>query len=174
MTTDKYGLHEVEYSVQGWDTIMNTDMNKLDDVIHTNLIAILGETIAQYDAVGLFRGETKYKKALANRSKQPALGLALVAGVLDDSINIQRVGPITNSGWSWTIGLPVYLSNSVAGGLIQNPPLIGKQLIGIAVTATTIILGGMITDSAIASTTTTTTSSTTTTTSSTTTTTTSP
>lgn len=159
MTTTKYGLHEIEYSVAGWDTIMNSDMQKLDEVIHTNITVTLGETVAQYEAVGIFSGETKYKKAKSGGNLQPALGLALAAGILDDEINIQRVGPITNASWSWTVGKPVFLSPSVAGGLTQAPSGT-TQLMGIAHSATTIILNGAYNYSSLPSTTSTSTTTT--------------
>ena len=161
MTTDKYGLHEIEYSVQGWDVIMNADMALLDDVIHTNILGTLGETVAQYEAVGIFIGETKYKLAKADGKLQPALGLALIAGVDTDQINIQRVGPITNSGWSWTVGRPVYLSATVAGGLTHVRTGYRSQLIGVPITATTLILSGSYGVESLATTTTTTTTTTT-------------
>jgi len=33
MTTPKLGLHTIDYSVQGWDTILTTDMEILDDAV---------------------------------------------------------------------------------------------------------------------------------------------
>jgi len=152
MTTDKYGLHTIDYSVQGWDTIMSGDMETIDDVLHTNLLATLGETVSQYDAVGIFIGETKYKKAQDGTHDVPALGLALVSGVLNDEINVQRVGPVTNGSWSWTPGRAVYLSASVAGGLTHTR---GRQYMGTAISSTTIILSGTIERHALLTTTTT-------------------
>lgn len=171
MTTTKYGLSTVEYSVAGWDTIMNTDMQTLDDVIHSYINVTLGETVGQYKAVGIFSGETKFKKALSGLGSklQPAIGLTLVSGVLDDEINIQRVGPITNAGWSWAPGKPVFLSPTTAGELTQAPSG-STQIIGIADSATRLLLLGSYDYSALP-TTTSTTSTTSTTTSSTTTTT---
>ena len=162
MTTDKYALHEVEYSVQGWDAILNADMQIIEANLHTRLAGVMGETIAQYDVVCITKGQTKYFKALANQSRQPALGVALQGGVLDDSFLIQRVGPITNAGWSFAPGRPVYLSASVQGGVTQVKPASGIQLLGIALSATSLLLNGMISEGALASTTTTTTTTTTT------------
>lgn len=161
MTTNKYSLHEIEYSVQGWDTIMNSDMGILDSVIHTNIAVTLGETVAQYEAVGIFSGETKFKLAMSGGNLQPALGLALVAGVDTDEINIQRVGPITNALWAWVIGKPVFLSPSIPGGLTQSPSGT-TQLMGMATSATILVLNGTYDYSSLPSTTTTTTTTTTT------------
>jgi len=162
MTTSKYSLHNIEYSVQGWDTIMNSDMAQLDSVIHTNLQAILGETVGQYKAVGIFKGETKYKLAKSGGKLQPALGLTLVTGILDDEINIQRVGPITNAAWTFIPGSPVFLSASIAGELTQSPSGT-TQIMGMAHSATTLILNGSYDIGSLPSTTSTTTSTTTTT-----------
>jgi hypothetical protein len=147
MTTDKYAFDEIEFSTQGWDVIMNAAIEKMDEIVHTNLVVTLGENVNAYQAVGIFAGETKFKKAQANGTLQPMIGISLMNGVLDDEILIQRVGPITNSGWSWTPGSPVFLSESVAGSLTQTPSTI--QFIGMAISATTIILNGNIPLSAL-------------------------
>lgn len=163
MTTSKYGLHEIEYSVQGWDTIMNDDMTQLDSVIHTNIQVTLGETCGQYKAVGIFSGETKYKLAQSGGNLQPALGLTLVSGILDDAINIQRVGLITNASWAWVPGKPVFLSASTPGELTQSPSGT-TQMMGMAHSATSLILSGSYDWTSLPSTTSTTTSTSSTTT----------
>lgn len=141
MTTSKYTLHTTEYSVQGWDTIMSGDMEKLDAAIHTNLTATLGETVAQYKAVYVYT-DGKFYKAQADGLKQPCLGLTLQSGIADDEILVQRVGPITNEAWSWTPGLPIYLSMITAGELTQDVPWKNKHIIAIPISATEIILVG--------------------------------
>lgn len=139
MATDKYDLHTIDYSVQGWDAILTTDMEKLDDVIHSRVIATAGETIAQYDAVYL-EADGKYDKAQADGTQQPALGLALESAVLNDVIRIQRLGPITNAGWAWaTIGAKIYLDASTPGALTDVKPA-NAQMMGIALSATSIFI----------------------------------
>jgi hypothetical protein len=146
MATDKYDLHTIDYSVQGWDAIMTTDMEKLDDVIHTRIVATAGETIAQYDAVYL-ESDGKYDKALADGVQQSAMGLALESAVLDDEIRIQRIGPITNAGWTWAtdsadepIGSKVYLDPATPGALTDVKPGSNAQMIGIILSATSIFI----------------------------------
>lgn len=140
MATDKYDLHTVDYSVQGWDTIMSADMEILDDEVNTRILATLGETVAISDALYLHTDE-KYYKAKSDGTQQPAMGLALETGVLDDSIRIQRVGPITDAGWSWaTVGAPVFLSDSVEGELIETEPTTNAQTIGRVLSATSIFI----------------------------------
>lgn len=140
MTTDLYDLHTIDYSVQGWDAILTTDMEKLDDVIHTRILATAGETIAQYDAVYL-ESDGKYDKALADGSQQPAIGLALESANLDDEFRIQRIGPITDTGWSWaTVSVKVYLDASTPGALTDVKPSSDTQMIGFVLSATSIFI----------------------------------
>lgn len=140
MATDKYDLHTIDYSVQGWDSILATDMEKLDEVIHSRILATAGEAIALYDAVYL-ESDGKYDKALADGSQQPAIGLALESAVLDDEIRIQRLGPITNVAWAWaTVGAMVYLDASTPGAVTDVCPELCCQRIGIVLSATSIFI----------------------------------
>lgn len=146
MATDKYDLHTIDYSVQGWDAIMTTDMEKLDDVVHSRIVATAGETIAQYDAVYL-EEDGKYYKALADGSQQPAMGLALESAVLGDEIRIQRIGPIVNAGWTWAtdsadapIGSKVYLDAVTPGALTDIKPGTNAQMVGGILSATSIFV----------------------------------
>lgn len=138
MATDKYDLHTIDYSVQGWDSILATDMEKLDEVIHSRIKITVGETIAQYDVVYL-ASNGKCSKAQADGVHQPAVGVALVSAVLDDEIRIQRLGPITNPAWAWaTIGVPVYLDPSTPGAITDVSPGVHVQRVGLVLSATSI------------------------------------
>lgn len=140
MATDKYDLHTIDYSVQGWDSILATDMEKLDDVIHSRIEATAGETMAQYDAVRL-ESDGKYGKALGDGAQQPSVGLALESAILDDAIRIHRIGPITNAGWTWaTVGAPVYLSDANLGVLVDVKPAANAQIMGVVLTATSVFV----------------------------------
>ena len=140
MATDKYDLHTIDYSVQGWDAILTTDMEKLDAVIHSRILITAGETLAQYDAVYL-ESDGKYDKAQADGTQQPALGFALESAVLDDEIRIQKLGPLTNVGWAWaTVGAKVYLDASTPGALTDVEPGSNIQMMGIVLSATSIFI----------------------------------
>ena len=141
MATDKYDLHTIDYSVQGWDSVFTSDIEKLDSVIQTRLLITLGETVAAGSAVGI-HADGKYYKIKADYQKQLVRGLTLEAGVLDDEVRAQRVGLITDAGWSWSVGGLIYLSPDTLGGLTQVAPLTKKQKVGIAVEATKAILFG--------------------------------
>lgn len=141
MTTDKYDLHTIDYSVQGWDAILTADMEKLDDVIPSRMLVTLGETVAAYDALYL-NADGKWYKAQADGTKQPAFGLAVESGVLDDVIRLIRIGKVTNAAWSWTVAGGVYLDPSTAGAITQTPPSENIQPIGVATASDTIFLVG--------------------------------
>lgn len=140
MATDKYDLHTIDYSVQGWDAIMTTDMEKLDDVIQTRLLATLGETVAAGKAVCV-HADGRYYKVKADHQKQLFRGVTLEAGILNDEVRVQRVGSRTDANWAWSaIGELVYLSPDTAGELTQTVPSTQKQKVGFAIAATKIIL----------------------------------
>lgn len=66
------------------------------------------------------------------------LGITLTAAEVGTPINVQRSGPIDDSGWSWTPGR-IWLGAN--GALTQTPPADGYDvLIGAAVSATRITL----------------------------------
>jgi hypothetical protein len=138
MGTNKYDLHEIEYSVQGWDSIMNTDMQKLDDVIPARIIGTLGETASVYHCLYLKPADGKWYKAQADGSKQGSVGLAIEGGDLDEVIRIHKIGEITNGSWNWTKNALVYVDPSAAGALTQSVPSSNIQAVGYAITTTTI------------------------------------
>lgn len=145
MGTDKYDLHTIDYSVAGWDTILATDMEKLDDMIATRIFGTLGETVAAYEAVYV-KSDGKYWLAKADGVMQPALGLMIESGDADDEKRVQRVGEITNPAWSWAnVGDYVYLDASTAGALTQTMPAGNIQVLGIALSATTIFFNALVT-----------------------------
>ena len=144
MTTDKYGLHTIDYGVTGWDSIMTTDMERIDDFIPTRLLVTLGETVSAKDALYL-NVNGKYYKALANGIRQPALGLAVEGGNLNDSIRLQIMGETTASGWAWTTASGLYLSPTVSGGLTHTEPDDFSQFVAYATSASTILIGPTLT-----------------------------
>jgi len=179
-TTDKYDLEEVSYGTQGWNGILTTNLEKVDDHLHTRLLITLGETVVKGDALYLDHISEKWKKAQGDGSKQPMRCFATEAGVLDDEIRGQRVGPMTKSGWAFQVGYNLYLSTAVAGAITHNKPGSNIQVVGWASGAAELFIDiqdyeemGHPTSTTTSTTTTTTTTTTSTTTTTTTTTTTS-
>ena len=140
MTTPKFDLHTIDYSVQGWDAILATDMEKIDDSIPTRLVIKLGETVAPFKALYLNTADNKWYKAQANGVKQPCWGLSIETGDAEDDIRIHRMGEITNPAWAWAnIGSPIYLDPTTPGELTQTKPAINIQIIGYALEATKMV-----------------------------------
>jgi hypothetical protein len=66
-------------------------------------------------------------------------GMTLGAATSGATVNVQRVGSVTHSGWAWTPGEPVFLGTS--GLPTQTPPSDGfVQVIGHAEAADTLFL----------------------------------
>ncbi|MCJ7747921.1 MAG: hypothetical protein MUP27_09260 [Desulfobacterales bacterium] len=146
MTTEKYDLHTIDYSIQGWDAIMATDMEKIDAMIPTRIIGTLGETVLAYQAV-MQKSDTKWYKAKADGTLQPCQGLAVEGGGDTDEIRIHRMGELLDENGDpvdilsgATAGAPVYLDPDTAGALTQTPPSDNVQIIGYALTATNLLV----------------------------------
>jgi len=153
--TEKYEFAEIPTSVTGWNAIITSNNEKIDSYLHTYLQCTLGEDISAYEA-GYFHTDEKYYLALANISRQPALCLFIEDGNTDQEIRGQRIGPITNAGWAWTAGKPVYLSAVTPGALTQTSPASNvRQALGLALSATSILLNIDIRESLYGTTTTT-------------------
>ena len=141
MTTEKYDLHTIDYSVQGWDAIMATDMEKIDAVIPTRIIGMLGETVTAHQPLYLKAVDSKWYKAQADGAKQPCQGLAVEDGDLNDAIRIHRMGEVVNAAWAWaSIGAPIYLDPATAGILTQVKPGANAQIVGYALAATKVVI----------------------------------
>lgn len=142
MTTDKFDLHEIDYSVQGWDVIMASDMEQIDAAIPSRIIVTLGETVAKYEALWMDESDSlsRWFLAQADGTKQPTFGLAVEAGDESDEIRIWTIGEVTNPAWSWTPGGKIYLDPSTPGALTQVDPILNRNIVGIALTETTIFI----------------------------------
>ena len=139
--SDKFDLEETSYGLSGWNAIIWANFQKVDAGLDSRLPALVaGEAIDQYEAVYLNPSTGKADLALADGTQQPCIGLAVEAADADEDVRIQREGAITNTGWSWTVGGLVYLSNSTPGGLTQTPPSPNRQVIGYALTATCLVI----------------------------------
>lgn len=69
------------------------------------------------------------------------IGLSLTAASLGASINIRMYGYVTNAGWAWTPGQPIFLSD--IGHLTQTPPqapAVFSMVVGLALSPTTMLV----------------------------------
>jgi hypothetical protein len=118
--TDKYDLEEAAVGTGGWNAIMTSNMQKVDSHMHTRILVLLGEAVTGYEALYQNPADSKWYKAQADGTKQPARCFAVEAGSADQTIRGQRIGRLTNTGvWSFTPGKNVYLSDISAGGVTQ-------------------------------------------------------
>lgn len=159
--TTKYELAEIPSDTTGWNGIVTTNNEKIDDYLHTYLLCTVGESVSAYEA-GYFETDEKYYLAQANIKKQPAICLFIEDADADqENVRGQRIGPITNAGWSWSVGKAVYLSTATPGALTQTKPAENvRQAVGLAIAATTILLFFDMRESLYGTTTTTTTTTT--------------
>jgi hypothetical protein len=163
MSTDKYELEEVAYGTTGWNGILTTNHQKVDDNLHTYLLIVLGETVSISDALYL-NADGKWYKARGDVMRQPSWGLAVDAGILDQEIRMQRIGPFTDAAWTWTPGRAVWLDPATAGALTQTKPPANAQFMGMAQAVTILMLAPDFNPDLLGTTTTTTSTTTTTTT----------
>ena len=162
-TTDKYELEEVAYGTTGWHGLLTTNMQKVDANLHTFLLVTLGETVNATDALYLST-DGKWYQARGDVNRQPAWGLAVDAGILDDVVRLQRIGPYEDLGWTWNPGIAVWLSPTTLGGLTQVKPALFPQFMGMPISATILLIQPEFTFDMLGTTTSTTSTSTTTTT----------
>jgi|GEM_PF-1599819 len=101
-----------------------------------------GEALSKYDVCYRDVTTTKVKKAQANAAGTvPALYMALADIAQDASGPFLAIGRIANSGWGWTIGDELLVSDDVAGGMTQTLPADpGDQVqrVGMAESATVV------------------------------------
>jgi hypothetical protein len=124
--------------MSGWNAVLATALEKVDNYVHTYLRYKVssGEEIAAYDPVCLTN--LQWQKACADGVKQPSFGLAIESGVSGEYLRAQTVGPLTNPDWTFSGSGEVYLSTS--GTLVQTIPETNVEIVGKAISPTTILL----------------------------------
>jgi len=124
MTTDKHELDDLSISVQGWDTIMDANMEIIDDGIENLLILEAGEAVDAYEVV-MIASDGDLELAQANGTLQPVFGIMIEDVALAAEGRVKVRGEITNSGWTWSgIGNYIYLDPSTPGALTETRPAI--------------------------------------------------
>lgn len=100
------------------------------------------ETVVAAEALGGHRAVTVdgyYADKDTAGHKFKVLGVTQGAASLGDAAVVTTFGAITNGGWSWTVGSPVFLSTN--GHLTQTAPTSGfRTIIGRPTTATTLFI----------------------------------
>lgn len=145
--TDKYDFVLIDYTSTGWNNDLTTNMEKVDDHLHTRVLITLGETVSAGHALYLNQ-DGKYYKAQADGTKQPSLGLAVEGGDADDQIRMQREGSFSVSSWEkpprvrdkFKAPYAIFLDDTTAGELSHNEPGSNSQLMGYATAGDTMFV----------------------------------
>jgi hypothetical protein len=133
-----YYLTAADYTVAGnWEQLGSGGSGDTTSIINSYTA---GESISAYN---ILVQESDGKVDVADSSDtnhiQKVVGLATTSAVLDDSIDVQSTGKMTNAGWSWTPGAKLYFTSS--GTLTETVPSTGFiQQVAVAETATTITI----------------------------------
>ncbi len=112
-------------------------------------VFIAGESIAIYDFVQIRdagAGAFKIFKADKDLSDINSIGIALESATLNNPVDVQHIGLVSNSAWSWTIDKPlIYADGGANKGLgTQTKPTSGLiHEVGLAISATDIILSSI-------------------------------
>ena len=135
--TDKYELETISYGTTGWNALLTTLIEKVEEFMPTRILGTLTEAGTAYAAV--YQDGSDYSLALADGTQYPAVGLLVEAGDAEDTVRIHVMGPIENEAWAFTPG-PVYLDGSTPGALTQVKPATYAQFIGFAISATLLLV----------------------------------
>ncbi len=142
--TNLYELESIDYGVTGWDGILTSNFQKLEDVINTRVLGVLGENLGIGRQAVYMKADGKWYRAQANGTDQPCMGIALCIAphVADETVRIQIRGMIDYGTWNWTTGGIIYLSGTL-GELTQTPPASpNRQPIGVAYDPDIILMDG--------------------------------
>ena len=134
----------VEVTGDNFDVQVTENVQTVETLQGTlNLTMNVGAaTVIAAEALGGHRAVTMagYYASKDNAAdKFNLLGVTQGAAVSGDVATVTTFGAITNGGWAWTPGLPVFLTTS--GNLSHTAPTTGfRIIIGRATTATTLFV----------------------------------
>lgn len=138
--TEKYGFNAFAWGMTGWNSFITENALELDSRLHTYIEVVLGEAVSAYTAIYV-NINGKAFKAKADGTRVPCVGVTVEGGSALDTIRAQRVGPIINGAWAFTeIGKVACLSAVTKGVVTDSAPVIGRQILGVVMSATKINL----------------------------------
>lgn len=138
--TQKYGFNTFAWGMTGWNSFVTENAVKLDSHLHTYIEVTLGEDVSAYEAVYINVNEKAFR-AIADNVRVPCVGVTIEGGNISDTVRAQRVGPMTNPGWAFTeIGKIACLSAVTRGVVTDSAPVIGRQVLGVVLSATKVNL----------------------------------
>jgi hypothetical protein len=115
----------------------NTNLDRVEAGFTVQGLA--GESISQFQAVFYNAATNRWLKA--TDTSLGARGIAATGAASGATIYVYQepFSVVTNTGWAWTAGQMIYVSTT-AGTLTATPPTAASRPIGIAISATEIML----------------------------------
>lgn len=141
-TTTKYGFEEIDYSTSGWNALLTTNMQKLDDLLQTYLRYPIAAGATDVDeGLPVCIHNSEFKLAKADGVHQPAVGVIKAGESCSPGNNVLaiRAGEcdITGASFNPTSGEIWY---DASGALTQTEPGSNSQKLGVVVDSNTILV----------------------------------
>jgi len=130
--SNKYELETIATGTTGTSGIFDSDMEIVEDYLHTLLRykVASGEALAAYDPLTIINSEWKKASDPAGNSGEvrwPS-AIAIEIGTSGEWVRGQRSGPITNAGWSWCGSGEAFLGVSSNITQVSNTYKIGNVI----------------------------------------------
>jgi len=138
----KYNLTAIPVGTSGWNTIMTTNLEYLEDYVSDILMLDADNAFDQYDAVYVASNGDVDVTTATSGIPYPVIGISLEDADADENIRVLTRGLVTNAGWSFTAGQRVYASTTVAGDLTTTAPTntYDRQVVGMAMSTTSMFV----------------------------------
>ncbi|MCK9371420.1 hypothetical protein M0R04_16010 [Candidatus Dojkabacteria bacterium] len=129
-----------DFSHGKWDIPASGEYNALASI---KLTAGAGG-VSKYDLLYITSAGTVLKAMGDVSTTMRCFGMATADITAASSDIVMIEGLITNSGWAWTPGVDLFVSDTTAGAISSSVPSSGhlQQRVGLAITATTIYFYG--------------------------------
>jgi hypothetical protein len=138
MVTPIYGFEELSYQTEGWNVLVDNNMDLIEDYLATYLRYQVdsGEDISAGMPVQC--RQQKWIEAKADGTRQPANAIAIEAGTSGEWVRARRIGEMEDDDWAFDPSGEVWLAPT--GGVTQTEPGSNVQILGTAVAESAIIV----------------------------------
>lgn len=123
------------------NTLALTELHNSKNYVVGSVERTAGENLSAYEVVYMKSDGKLWKADASAITTAPVIAMATEAITADNTGAFLFFGEITNGSWSWTVGAPVYLSET-AGALTETAPSTANavvQRVGIALAATVLM-----------------------------------
>ncbi len=117
---------------------INTNFSTLDNGLHFTITIAVAMTDAHFVYIKDTDGKA-YKAIASATDTARARGAITEDGTANSSRKIRYMGIVTNTAWNLNLDNPVFLSDTVAGGITQTEPTISVP-VGMPLTPTSVLL----------------------------------